>query len=200
MRKQEFLSRLMGGLSGLPHEDILERLNFYSEMIDDRMEEGLSEEEAVAQIGDVEEIISQIIAETPLTKLVKENITSKRKLKTWEIVLLALGSPIWFSLLVAAVAVVLSLYIALWAVLISLWATFASVAACAVAGIVAGGAFAFGSYTYQGIALIGAGLVCAGLSILLFYGCKAATDGTLLFTKKSVIWLKNRFAKKEVAQ
>ena len=73
-------------------------------------------------------------------------------------------------------------------------------AAVAVAGIVAGGTFAFGSYTYQGIALIGAGLVCAGLSILLLYGCKAATDGTLLFTKKSVIWLKNRFAKKEVAQ
>jgi uncharacterized membrane protein len=48
MGKQEFLTRLGKALSGLPREDIEERLNFYSEMIEDRMEEGLSEEEAVA--------------------------------------------------------------------------------------------------------------------------------------------------------
>lgn len=47
MNKQEFLVKLRKGLSGLPKEDIEERLTFYSEMIDDRMEEGLSEEEAV---------------------------------------------------------------------------------------------------------------------------------------------------------
>ena len=39
MTKQEFLAELRRGLSGLPQNDIEERLNFYSEMIDDRMEE-----------------------------------------------------------------------------------------------------------------------------------------------------------------
>ena len=48
MGKQEFLAQLRKGLQGLPQEDIEERLTFYSEMIDDRMEEGLSEEEAVS--------------------------------------------------------------------------------------------------------------------------------------------------------
>ena len=48
MNKQEFLSQLRKGLAGLPQNDIEERLAFYGEMIDDRIEEGLSEEEAVS--------------------------------------------------------------------------------------------------------------------------------------------------------
>ena len=109
MNKQDFLLRLRAGISGLPQEDIEERAAFYNEMIDDRMEEGLSEEEAVAEIGPVDEIVQQIIADTPLTKIVKENVKPKRKLKTWEIVLLAVGSPIGVSRLIAAAAVVFSL-------------------------------------------------------------------------------------------
>ena len=44
MSKQEFLAALEEGLSGLPREDVDERLGFYSEMIDDRMEDGLPED------------------------------------------------------------------------------------------------------------------------------------------------------------
>ena len=118
MSKQAFLAKLRKGLSGLPQDDIEERLTFYSEMIDDRMEEGLSEEDAVSEIGSVDTIISQIVADTPLSKLIKEK-TPKRRLGVWEIVLLVLGSPIWISLLIAAFAVILSLYISLWALIIS---------------------------------------------------------------------------------
>ena len=76
MNKQEFINELKCGLSGLSDADLNERLNFYSEMIDDRIEEGFSEEEAVAQIGSVNDIISQIASEMSLTKLVKEKISS----------------------------------------------------------------------------------------------------------------------------
>lgn len=62
MTKQEFLAELRRGLSGLPQNDIEERLNFYSEMIDDRMEEGLSEQEAVDGIGSVDSVVSQILS------------------------------------------------------------------------------------------------------------------------------------------
>ena len=120
MCKQEFLAQLRQGLSGLPQEDIEERLTFYSEMLDDRIEEGLSEEDAVAQIGTVEKIVSQIMSEIPLTKLVKEKVKPKRALRAWEIVLLILGSPIWLSLLIAAAAVVLSVYAAIWSVMLSM--------------------------------------------------------------------------------
>lgn len=74
MSKQEFLEPLRRGLSGLPREDIEERLKFYSEMLEDRMEEGLSEEEAVSAAGSVDEIVAQAVADIPLAKIAKERI------------------------------------------------------------------------------------------------------------------------------
>lgn len=76
MLKQVFLEKLGKALSGLPQEDIEERLAFYSEMVDDRMEEGYLEEEAVDAIGPVEEIAAHIVADVPLTKIVKEKVTA----------------------------------------------------------------------------------------------------------------------------
>ena len=63
MNKREFLVQLRKGLSGLPQDDIEERLSFYSEMIDDQMEEGFSEEQAVAAAGPVDEIVMLSISE-----------------------------------------------------------------------------------------------------------------------------------------
>lgn len=197
MNKQEFLEQLRKGLSGLPKDDISERLTFYGEMIDDRMEEGVPEETAVREIGTVDELVSQSIADIPLGKLVKETITPKKKLKAWEIVLLALGSPIWLSLLIAVLAVILSVYVVLWSAIVALWAVFTAVAACGLVGIAAGVYFAVGGNVLTGIAVIGAGIACAGLSVFLFFGCMAATKGILKLTKKLSVFIKNRFVKKE---
>lgn len=84
-----------------------ERLMFYSGLLDDQMEEGLSEEEAVAAAGPVEEIVRQTISDTPLTKIVKERIRPKRRLHAGELVLLVLGAPIRLPLGFAAIAVFL---------------------------------------------------------------------------------------------
>ena len=199
MSKQEFLAQLRKGLSGLPQDDIEERLTFYSEMIEDRKEEGLSEEEAVSAVGTVDEIVTQVVAETPFAKIAKERIKSKRRLSAGEIVLLALGSPVWLSLGIAAFAVILSLYISLWAVIISLWAVFASFAACSIGGVLACVVFIVDGNGASGLAMLSAGIVCAGLAIFMFYGCKVATKGTLILTRKIAIWTKNCFIKKEVA-
>ena len=198
MGKQEFLVQLRKGLSGLPQEDIEERLTFYSEMIDDRMEEGFTEEEAVVAVGSAQEIVAQVVAEIPFAKIAKERIKSRRQLRVGEIVLLALGSPIWLSLGIAVFAVILSLYISLWAVIISLWAVFASFAACSIGGVLACVVFTVGGNGASGLAMLAAGIVCAGLAIFMFYGCKAVTGGTLILTKKMAIWVKNCFIKKEV--
>lgn len=193
MTKQEFSAQLREKLAGLPQNEIDERVSFYGEMIDDRIEEGMTEEEAVTAIGTVDEIVSQILEEVPLTKLVKEKIKSKRRLRAWEIVLLAVGSPIWFSLLVAAFVVALALYISVWSVVISLWAVFGSLVGCVGGGIAAGViCFCFG-YIPAGLIFIAAALVCAGLSIFMFFGCREATNGVLWLTKKSVLGIKNCF-------
>jgi len=199
MNKTEFILALYKKLPSLPDKEVEERLAFYIETIDDRMEDGLSEEEAVAAIGTVEEIAAQILADIPVITLAKEACKPKTHLKAWEIILLILGSPVWFSLLIAAFAVVLSLYATLWSVLISLWAVFVSLAACALAGIVAGAGFAVIGHGFSGIAIIGAGIVCAGLTVFLFLGCNAATKGILSLSKKIALGVKHRITKKEEA-
>lgn len=195
MNKQELLARLRAGLTGLPPEDVAERLTFYSEMIDDRIEEGLSEENAVAAVGFVDEIVAQIIADTPLTRIARERMRPKgrRGLGT---VLLILGSPVWLSLGIAVAAVAFSLYASLWAVLVSLWAVFVSLAAGFVGGVSAAVVFSVGGHVASGVALLAAGLVCAGLSIFAFFGCRAATAGLLWLTKKAGLWLKCCFVRK----
>ena len=210
MTKNEFLGALRLRLSGLSESDIEEHISFYSEMIDDRIEDGASEEDAVRGIGSVDDIAAQIIADVPLTKIAKERIKPKRRLRVWEIVLLAVGSPIWLSLGIAAFAVILSLYVVIWALIISLWAVFVSLVACALgltaAGIaMIGGPSAFAgvivtaseSHVFSGIALIGVGLVCAGLGIFLFFACNAATKGAILLTKKIALGVKKAFMRKE---
>ena len=194
MSKQEFLAQLRKGLSGLPQDDIEERLTFYSEMIDDQMEDGLSEDEAVSAAGAVDEIVAQAVAEIPLVKIAKEKIKSKRRLNTGEIVLLVLGSPI---LGIAVFAVILSLYISLWAVMISLWSVFAALIGCSVCGLLACAVFIANGIAASGLAMLAAGIVCAGLAIFMFYGCKATTKGTLILTKKTAIRIKNCFRGKE---
>ena len=166
-------------------------------MIDDLIEDGYSEQEAVCEIGEAEEIISQIIADIPLKKLLKTKIKPKRALRIWEIILLALGSPIWLSLLIAALAVVFSGYVVLWSVIISLWAVEVSLFATVLGGVIAGIVFAFSGNLLTGIAMIGAAFYLAGLSIFFFYVCKLTTKGILLFTKIIAIKFKNCFIKKE---
>lgn len=200
MTKLRFLLSLHDKLKDLPKSEVEARLNFYSEMIEDRMEEGLSEEEAVAAVGSVDEIAAQIAADITPASESADSPTLKRHRKSWEIALLVLGSPLWLPLLIAVFAVAVSLYITLWSVVISLWAIPVSLIGCAVGITIAGISFAIGGHGLVGTAIIGSGIVCAGLAIPACFICKWATAGVLVFTKKSVLYLKERIAGKEKKQ
>ena len=200
MDKQAFLACLREGLSGLPEDDVAERLQFYSEMIDDRLEEGATEEEAVAGLGPVDEIVAQIVSEIPLTKLVRERVKPKRRIQAWEIVLLVLGSPIWISLLIAVFAVVLSVYVVIWAAIVCVWAVELSLIVASF-GCMAGGIILLcKGIVLPGVAALCAGAVLAGLSILLFFGCLGAGSGAIWLTKKIALAIKALFVRKENAR
>lgn len=194
MGKQEFLDGLRRGLSGLSQDEVGERINFYSEMIDDQMEEGLSEAEAVGAVGTIEEILAQILGDAPNPPQEKE---APRHRRWGEILLLVLGSPIWLSLGIAALAVGLSLYFSLWAVILSLWAVFASLAAGSLGGVLAWVALAARGQGAPGAAMLAGGIFCAGLAIFLFFGCQAATKGSWSLTKKLGVWIRRPWRKKE---
>ena len=187
MNKDSFLIKLASALAGLPEEDIEKSLEFYSEMIDDRIEEGLSEAEAVAAVGTIEEIRAQIVKDTPLAKIVKERVKPKRSISGIEITLLVLGFPIWFSLLVAAAAVIFSVWISLWAVIVSFYATLAAFFGAAFGGIVASTVLLVGGKSLSGLFLLGCSLASLGLGILWIFVCKYATKG--------LAWLTGAFVK-----
>ena len=121
MTKQQFIEKLKLKLKGLSKNDVEERLSFYGEMIDDRIEAGLSEEDAISEVGSADEVASQIIEEMASSNI-PEECEKNKKLLVWQIVLLVLGSPLWISLLLAGFAVIISVYAVIWAVTLTLWA------------------------------------------------------------------------------
>lgn len=197
MNKNEFLTALRAGLDGLPQGDIENSVEYYAEMIDDRMEDGLTEQEAVAAVGDLDTIIRQILGDASLTTLVRVRAKRARALTAWEIILLILGSPIWLPLAITAVAVALMLYVVLWAIILSLYAVDLSLAAawlcfwinifiCIAIGKPAAAVFSFGL-----------GLACAGLAVLFFFGLNQVTKGLVSLSKKLMRKIKVSFIKKE---
>ena len=200
MDKIDFLSALENKLTGFPEDDITRSIDYYSEIIDDMTEDGINEEDAVATLGSLDDIVKQIVAEIPFTKLVKEKIKTRKKRSALNIILLLIGSPLWLSLLLAAFAVVLSLYAAIWSVIISLWAVFASLVGVSVGVTAARIVFLAIGNPPLGLVALGAGIFCAGLSIFMFFGCRETTRGLLFLTRKSAIGIKHLFVKKEEAK
>ena len=107
MSKNDFLSALDRALAGVPAEDAKRAREYYSEIIDDRMEDGQSEEDAVASLGEPQQVAREILGEEEPAP------STSRGRKVWLIVLLVLGFPLWGSLLLVAAIVLLCVYICL---------------------------------------------------------------------------------------
>ena len=196
MNKLEFLQVLREALAGLPEEDINSTTSYYSEMIADRMEDGMEEAEAVAAVGDPQQIAAQVIQDTPLPKLVKETIRPKRRLRGWEIALLIIGSPLWVSLLLVIAAVILVVYIANWAVVVAAYASGGAFAGSAVGCFSWAGSFFLEGEVAQALTVCGGALVLVGLAILTFTGSIAASKGLVRLMRLLIRGIKSCFVRK----
>lgn len=194
MKKEEFLAELRSKLSGLPKEDIDNRIEFYNEMIEDRIDEGKSEEEAVADIGTVDEIVNEIAKDTSLAKLMKERIRPKRALRAWEIVLIVLGFPLWLPLVLVGIVLALVAYLLIWILVLVTYAGEIGLIGWSIASLVAFfGSLSQGEFSWM---YLGASIMAAGGAILLFFGCIGATKLTLRLSKKIITGIKASFIKK----
>lgn len=163
MNKQEYLDQLRAALGCLPEEETEESVAFYAEMIDDRVADGMSEEEAVAQLDDpkaaARAIIGDLPAEPRRTVLAEDRettslqgqapssersgrLTSKPMNRALYWTLVILRSPLWLTLLLAAAAVAIAAVTIVAALVLSIVAVAASLLltlwALAV-GLMAGG-------------------------------------------------------------
>lgn len=191
-------------LDGMDESERRASVEYYAEMIDERMEDGMDEESAVGALGSPFLAAEQLRAartdapksqanadsetfgqsacaqsadagNTKTGSAEKDGKQAEKSPVAMRTLLLILGFPLWFPLLLTAVLLLFSVYIVIWSVLISLWCVFASFAlsgavcvAAVVIGFLTNGAAA-------GLFYIGAALTLAALSIFAFLGARGLT-------------------------
>lgn len=195
MTKQEYLSAIRGKIRKMPADDIDKFMDYYSEMIDDRMEDGLSEEDAVADMDAPDDVVDQILADMPLTKLVKEKIKPSHRLKAWEIILLILGSPICAPLLLTAIVLIITMAVVILALLLSFYAIVLSMAVAGIGGLLGVIPFFITQNVPAALFMLGAAFAGIGLAILFIVAVKPVTIGIFKLYKASINGIKRMFVK-----
>ena len=194
MKKEEFLTKLRSQLVGLPESDVEERIEFYSEAIDDRIEEGQTEEEAVRAVGGVDEAVTKIAEETPMSKLVIESINKRKRMSGLEIVLLILGFPLWFPLLLTAFILCFVFYLLIWVFVLVAWAIEASLIAEAFGSLVV---FFYGlSQGNFEPMYLGIFTLSVGLSIAFFFACIEFTKLGARLSRAIIRGIKKKFMRR----
>ena len=193
MTKQEFLSELERALGKLPHAEVEQALAFYGEAISDRMEDGLSEAEAVAGLGPVDEIAAQIAAETPpIPRAIARANTGSR---TLNIVLLSVFSPIWIPIVLALAAATLAVYVAIWAVIAALWAVDAVLVLMPFAGLAALTSTVGGGMPLPGVFVFGLSLVSSGFGLVASFAVFWASKLLFRATRSFARWIASLFVR-----
>ena len=190
MTKKEFIKELRERLSGLPKDDLESRLSFYEESINDRMDDGKSEEEAIKELGTIDEIVNQVASETSLVTLVKEKAKPKRKLSGAEIALIAIGFPLWFPLVLTFLILCLVFCLVFWIIgLIPL--------ITCVSSLVVGIAEFFSYFAIIGeansLGVLGMALAGIGLALMLIPAVIYSVKGTIKLIKLIMTGIKKLF-------
>ncbi len=196
MNKEQFLSAIKMEIQGLPQGDIEKSLDYYAEMLDDRIEEGMTEEQAVAALGSVDEIVAQILTDIPLPRLVQEKVRPSHALRAGEIILLLLGSPVWLPLVLTVIFLFLTAYVVLWSAVVVLYALDFSALLCGVSGVFGIFPFALSGNLLQGVFLVGVGLVAIGASLLFLFVCNKVAALILRGSKWLLLRIKYAFVGK----
>ncbi len=157
------------------------------------MDDGKTEEEAIKDLGTIDEIVTQVASETSLVTLVKEKAKPKRKLSGVEIALLIIGSPLWFPLLLVALILCLVFCLVFWIIgLIPLITCLSS--------FLVGVAEFFSYFTIAGevnsLGVLGMGLTGIGLAIMLIPAVIYAVKGTIKLVKLIMTGIKKLFIKR----
>lgn len=196
MDKFDFLEELGSRLVGLPKEDRDRFIEYYSEMIDDRVEEGMTEQEAVADIGTPANVAKEILSTIPLTKIVKEKVKPKRRLSVAEIILIVLGAPVWVPVLVSLLSIIFSIYVVLWSVVLTFIGVNITFFAVAIALLAAFAGMLITAHVPEAFVCLGGCLVMTGLALLTMLFVKVLIKGVIWIGKQIVLGIKYFFVGK----
>jgi len=200
MTKIEFIKELTFRLASLPQNEIDKSTSYYSEIIDDRVEDGMTEEDAVKALGDMDLIVTNAMYEISLPVLMKARVNasrSKMSNKGLWITLVVLGFPLWFPLLMTFLAVILVIYVTIWILILSLYAVVLALGISGIAGIIGGIVLCFIKSLPVGLCTIGAALCCCALTLLITLPVLAFTKGLIRFTAWIARKIKSIFISKK---
>ena len=181
MSKIEFLSTLKHRLKCLPRADVERTIDYYGEIIDDKIDAGESEESAVLSIGSIDEIVAQVLSERKPKKTIAKN--------KQQLVILVAGAPLWMPLAIAALVIILALYITAWSLIGSLAIVEASLILAAPAGVVWGIIGFFVSGAVFGSLFVGMSLGGAGIALFALFPTLKLLKYSAKLTKVSMIKL-----------
>ncbi len=151
MTKKAFLRALRKSLKELPPEDKNKSIEYYGEMIDDRIEEGVAEEEAVAALGTVEKICAEIAGVPVQSSSAAEGKRGNGWKRAGRIVLTVLCIFGAFFAIILAASILLGL------------------GGGGLISLVVGVIFLFAGEGLAGVATLAEGFVAIGLAIFAFY-------------------------------
>ncbi len=182
MTKSEFLAALEARLAGLSQGDVQRSLDFYGEMIDDRMEDGMTEAEAVANVGEVDDIAAKIRQTVPESGAESvpnpaEKTGKRRGPNPWVI---GFTSPLWILLWILAIV----LAIVLWTVAVSFYIVATVLGVCGAVFHVAAAVLAVTGQLGQGLLVWGAGVFLMGFCVLWGWGTEWLSIGVAKLCKQ----------------
>ncbi|MBQ8831398.1 MAG: DUF1700 domain-containing protein [Oscillospiraceae bacterium] len=196
MNKTDFLYSLRMKLSQLPHDEVEKHISYYEEMIADRMEDGMTEYEAVASLEDVSVIAERILQDTPITTLMKTKVKPKNGWTTAAVIAAIIGSPIWIALLIALAVVVIAVVATLWGAAIAVIAVVAAIVLTGILLLIAP-FFMIGSGLPVMLMCFAGGLGIIGIALLGFVGVKYLVKGIAALCRAIGRGVKSIFIRKE---
>ncbi|MGC2872489.1 DUF1700 domain-containing protein [Ihubacter sp. rT4E-8] len=197
MTKETFLHQLRIRLTPLPESEIKKRLDYYSELIDDMLEDGISEAEAIASFGSVDQIAQSILYQTSSFNLKTEKSNKKSGWTVTAIILAVIGSPLWLPLLLAFGIVALSMIIVVFALIICILAVVFSLGIVGVLLVIRAFSLLITEGVCYAMLTIGSGLLLTGCCLLAFLGAKAAVPWLVQLCSQLFNKSKNLFHRKE---
>ncbi len=196
MTKSEFVSALSARLAHLPQQERDKATTYYSEIVEDRMEDGMGEEEAVAALGSVEEAAQSAMLDMPLPVLVKARVNESRdkaRSRTLWIVLAVAGAPFWLPVAASLAGTFFGLYLTLWGLIVTLFAVLLALGVAGLTGSVGGVAGLFTVSVPAGLFAIGASLAILGVALFLFKPVCLIAKWLALLTVRFVKFIKSLF-------
>lgn len=187
MTTKEFLRILTREIDVLPAMEAQRAITYYRELIEDRIEDGMSESEAVASMEDISVIAQQILSEhedgLKNTKTITKECVEHSEI--WRKVLIICTSPLWISLLLTFILMVFSIYLLIWCMIFTIYAIAAVFGICSLAGMIA---FIFDITSHTPLAMVelGIALFSMGALLLIFYGIRNVQNKLFILQKS---WL-----------